>query len=134
MVNPFPTLLSLSFFAPVLLRIVVGIIFIRFGVRTLGGNFHEEALALEYFGVLPRKLLVYCIGAIQIGGGLMLLVGFLTQIAGLVMGVGSLIAAVLAASQSDVYSYTPTYFLLLAVICISLISFGAGAFAIDLPF
>lgn len=133
MLNPFPTLLSFSFFAPFLLRVVVGLITATAGFKMFSGKLETHAALLKVSGLPPRKTWIHLMALVQIVGGGMLILGYLTQIAALVIGVGALFAMLLTYTHPHKLQHSASFFGLVAIICFSLLLLGAGAFAYDLP-
>ncbi len=114
MLNLFPDLLTYSFFAPLLLRLAVGVSTIYFGYLTYRawGN-HGRAL-----------------GPLWIIAGLLVLIGLFTQAAVIALLVLLLLKFWgFGAAVKWTWSYD---FLLLAALFALLLT-GAGAFAFDLP-
>lgn len=112
MLNPFPDLLVLSFFAPTLLRVAAAAAFL-YAAYTLyqHGNKHGLVVAL-----------LFAVGAA-------LLAGYYTQYAAL----AALVLLALELWQRTMRILPRSTLLLLVVICLSLLLTGAGALAFDLP-
>ncbi len=121
--NPFP-ITFLSLLAHAILRITAGGLLIYLGVgrqKTLRKN--PEAS----WGILAFLSLV------EIVVGAMLMAGFLTQIAALVLLIYAL-AALMLRKRLSAYLLPPTAHVLMIGVAISLFITGAGAFAFDMPF
>lgn len=117
MLNPFPELLYLSsFFAPLLLRVAVAITF--FYVAYL--LFHKQGIGK-----------ISAFAHVLLGG--LLLIGFYTQIIALVGAIGSIANIIMKSVQPELIPLSRVTLALLAVILLSLVLTGAGAFAFDLP-
>jgi uncharacterized membrane protein SirB2 len=121
--TPLPFLLDFSFFAPLLLRVVLGFYILSAGFASLN---KKEGEKMSFS--LP-----FAIDALLVLSGISLIVGFYLQISAIVV---SLIAIVLLA---DTKKRIPTSLSraalpLLLVIALSLMITGAGAYAFDLPF
>ncbi len=116
MLNPFPTLLAFSLFAPLLLRIVVGCTFIHFGTKNLKLKDYKRAL-----------------GYIEMIGGLLLIIGLFTQIVALIFTIYLGLLLIDKMHKKNFLTDGVNYYLILFVICLSLIITGAGFLAIDLP-
>ena len=106
-----PSLLDYSFFGTALLRLVLGLVVLQLGYRIL-------------FKSPPPDNRRRLAGGLVLVSGALLLVGFLTQIASLIVALFSL-----EFSFGDRVSF---YLLLLAA-ALALLTLGPGAFAIDLP-
>ena len=131
MLSLFPSLLDFSFFAPTILRLVVGIIFILEGywhVRSM----EKTRLSLVRFGSLAGPATYATVGfSFLIGASLAL---------GIYMQLGALLGLVYALKVLALRSYFPEfsnaprgYWALMAATCAALMLTGAGAFAFDLP-
>ncbi len=108
-----PSLFDYSFFAPLLLRVVLGAILILSArTRTLGVG---TSLTSSVLG-----------GGIQIIGGVLLIVGLFTQPVAVVLGLYLLIEAIRAKKLSAESA-------LIVVILLALLLLGPGAYALDLP-
>lgn len=132
MLNPFPELLSLSFFAPLILRAVVGLLFVRIGTRYLTDDTSIED-TLNDIGLRPGRVLGRVLGFVQLAGGIMLVLGFLTQIAALVLAFVTVGGFALKQSRPDSLPYSRSFYLLITAVLLALLILGAGAFAIDIP-
>jgi putative oxidoreductase len=131
--NPFPSFLLYAFYAPFILRLVIALVFIEFGFAKLTKDKSSKAEFFEKIGLKPGKTFVIVFGLIELVAGAMLLVGFYTQIAALVAGLILLACSVIKVKHSS-YLMSPTrYYVVLLIICISLLLTGAGAFALDTP-
>ncbi|MDE2213174.1 MAG: hypothetical protein KGJ34_01420 [Patescibacteria group bacterium] len=130
MLNPFPSLLDYTFFAPTLLRIVAAIV-IAVMVRHHFKNQREiRALIHPIVGNLARYLLALVL-LIEAAVAVCLFVGFETQLAAIVgalLAIRSLLVRPRVLSPFD----RTTDWLLLAV-CVSLLITGAGGYAFDVP-
>ncbi|HEV7449402.1 MAG TPA: DoxX family membrane protein [Candidatus Paceibacterota bacterium] len=134
MLNTFPMLLY-PFFAPLILRVAVGLLFVGVGVRTWR---HAARLAEVSVPVLGKQAWVpYFVGLFELALGLMFLAGWYTQVAAIIAIIGVIKYAVYRRWWPQVlagyFPVSPTTAVLLAVICLSLLISGAGAFAQDLP-
>lgn len=136
MLNPFPELLSFSFFIPTLLRAAVAAVF----VYLLLTHFKTKKIIADElhakFKWLSHEVAVWGVG--------LLLLAELALAAGLFLGAWTQIMAILGAlgfikmalfkKKLPAYSPLSTFsYVLLAIFCICLLISGAGAFAFDLP-
>jgi uncharacterized membrane protein YphA (DoxX/SURF4 family) len=81
----------------------------------------------------PSHIFVALLATIEIVSGAFLVVGYLTQIAALVMAVILFAEAYVELRDGALLKRDIVFYILLLVICISLIFTGAGVFAFDLP-
>lgn len=133
MLNPFPFLLSLSFFAPTILRIALGLLFVVFGVKKLTKQKSEKSEFFEKIGLRPGHIFTAIFGVIELTAGILLIIGLYTQIAAIVAAVISFGAFYIKARQSELLPESKSYYFVLFVIGVSLALTGAGALAFDLP-
>ena len=131
MLNTFPHLLVLQFYAPALIRVAVACAFFYAAYAT---HKHRDAAAHLRFPFIGTAswagnftMLMYA--AI----GLMLLLGSYTQIAALLGGITSIKGLLLGKRFEALFPYSRSTYILLLVMCLSLLISGAGARALDLP-
>ncbi len=118
MLNTFPDLLAFSLLAPFLIRVSLGILFIIFG----------------YYELKKRSgILTSSVTYLKIIGGLMLIVGLLTQISSLVLAIITFINIIIGFRNKSYSKDKIFLFIFIFIATISLLLSGAGIFAIDLP-
>jgi len=132
MLSVFPYMLSFSFFAPTILRIVAG------GCIVYIANYifnERSAIAQVPVPVITRMpiSLVWIAAGVSLLTGIALIAGFLTQIAAIIGVVISLKHLVGRRFYPDLIPLSTSTYLLLLAVCLSLIVTGAGAFGFDLP-
>lgn len=145
MLSIFPELLSLGLLAPFFLRVAVGFIFLRNGWRhakiartsplesTVESNETPAAPTFQHhWGPFGTFLLWYLV-ILEAVAGVLLILGLLTQLAAL--GGMFLIIAYLRLHKHypKLAPYSTTLYLLVLIICFSLLFLGAGRPAFDLP-
>ncbi|MEK7194565.1 MAG: hypothetical protein AAB660_02665 [Patescibacteria group bacterium] len=116
MLNPFPELLVYTTFAPFILRLVLGLIYLDLGVL----NFKKTG---------NTKLL----GGVEVIGAIMLLMGLYTQIAAILFIIISGVSFYIEYKDATVLKRDIVFYLLILAIAVSLLLTGAGAYAKDLP-
>ena len=130
MLNPFPSLLVLSFFAPTIVRTVAAIVI---GVLTYH-HYQNQREIRSIISPIVGKLaepLLWLVIIIEAATTVCLFVGFETQIAAIVgalLAIRSIIVRPRALSPFD----RSADWLLLAICC-SLLLTGAGAYSFDIP-
>jgi len=132
MLNVFPELLFLSFFAPLVLRVVLGFVLLSYSFdRLYKRKLEFEGLFLNHFP-LNGKTLLWVIGILELVLGLGLMAGLYTQI--FALGVIFLsLAAILGKNAVLLFGSSQLVYFFMLGISISLLLSGAGAFAFDLP-
>ncbi len=121
-----------------LLRALLALIFVSHGAQKLvpgiGGSSPEhEAARFEKAGIRPAREMALLTGVLQLGAGVLVLVGLLTPIAAFALGVMMMVAAFRAHDgrgffiQNGGYEYN----LALVVVSLALILTGAGSFSLD---
>ena len=123
MLNLFP-IMFLSLLAHAILRITAGMLLIYLGVsrqKTLRTN------PAASWGILAFLSLI------EIVVGAMLIAGFLTQVAALILLCYAIVALLLR-KRLAAYLLPPSAHVLMIGVAISLFITGAGAFAFDMPF
>ena len=133
MLNIFPDLLNYSFFAPLILRVILGLVFVVHGYPKLfGGKFGETAGFFESVGIRPAKFWAFIVGVVEFFGGIALILGFATQLVALLLAINMLVAIWKVKFRGG-FANGYEFDLVLLIIALSLMLTGAGAYAIDLP-
>ena len=133
MLNPFPDLLNLTLFGPMILRILLGLIFIDLGLLKFRGEKESWLASFEALGLRPASLFLPLYALLQIIGGLLLLAGLWTQIAALAFVIFTLIELYIEWQAREILRRDFVFYLLVFTISLSLLLTGAGAYAIDIP-
>jgi len=133
MLSVFPNLLNYNVLAPFILRLAVGIIFLELGYLKLGKEKSSWKMFFETIHFKPSSFFVLLLAVIEIIAGAFLVVGYLTQLAALVMAIILLAEAYVELQDGALLKRDIVFYTLLLVICVSLILTGAGAYAFDLP-
>lgn len=131
--NTFPDLLTFSQISPLMLRVILGLIAINLGYLKLTSEKVAWQKLFETINLLPSKILVKVLAIIEIGGGIMFLLGAYTQLIAIVASVLFFCEAVLEYREPVLEKRNITFYILMLTISLSLIFLGAGAFALDLP-
>lgn len=133
MLNPFPDLLTYSLLAPFILRVVAGFIFINLGVLAFKNEKERWLVSLETLKIPSPKLALKILGLVEIVAGVMLILGFYTQIAALILALLTFAEAYVEYKDPMILKRNFVFYLMLLSILLSLLLSGAGAFAFDLP-
>ena len=133
MLSVFPNLFTYNQLAPFILRVVIGIIFLDLGYLKLGKEKTAWNMFFQTIHFKPSYLFVTLLAVIEIISGAFLIVGYLTQIAALVMAIILFAEAYVELRDGAILKRDIVFYILLLAICLSLLLTGAGAFAFDLP-
>ena len=133
MLNPFPELLMYSSFGPLILRVILGLIFIDLGILKFRGEKEGWLASFETLGLRPTNLFLPLYALLQIIGGVFLLIGLWTQVAALTFVIFSGIELYVEWQVREILKRDMVFYLLIFVISLSLLVTGAGAYAIDIP-
>jgi|TARA_Y100000310_G_scaffold122869_2_gene121625 uncharacterized membrane protein YphA (DoxX/SURF4 family) len=133
MLNPIPELLTLGFFAPFILRVVAGLIFLSLGYRhAVKERAATTAAVNERWGQVGT-FFVWYLGIAEVTAGLLILLGLWTQIGAVIGAVIAVKMLLLKRKHAVLAKESTAFYGLLLAICLSLLISGAGALAFDLP-
>lgn len=133
MLNTFPELLSYSLLAPFILRVVLGYLFVNLGYLKLKSEKSRWLLFFEAAKVKPAGIFLKIFAFIEMIGGAMLIFGFLTQIAAVVLAILTFGELYVEYKEESLLKRNLIFYILIFAISLSLVFSGAGAFALDLP-
>lgn len=129
----FPSLLLFQYYAPLILRVALGVIFVDFGWAKLTTQKTEKARFFDSIKLKPGNTFVWIIALTEIVSGIFLIAGFLTQIGALVVIIISLASLYLKKKYPSSFASSFGFLFLIFIISLSLILTGPGKFALDLP-
>ncbi len=133
MLSIFPELLVYSLFAPFILRLGLGFVFIRFGGLALSSDRHRLTDSFESAHLNFPGFFAAILGIIELLVGLSLILGLYTQIGALVAGAISLILLISKLWGKPFGTEGALFDFVLLSISLSLMFSGAGFLAFDLP-
>ncbi len=119
MLNIFPSFLDFALLAPFVLRVVVGVLFIKYGFYKIKLDNSTPVLKT--------------VGFVEWIGGVFLVIGLFTQASALVLLLLTLTAVYLKKTGKIETSFHSPFYALIISILISLLLTGAGAYAFDIP-
>ncbi|MES2223758.1 MAG: DoxX family protein [Patescibacteria group bacterium] len=128
----FPYLLSWSLIVPFILRIVGGAYFIYFGYRGMTSEWQNKLIFFREIHFKPYEFYAYVITIAELLGGIMLLMGFMTQLVALIFFIICIVGLLIQRSGTSTIERDLNVYVLLAAIMLSLFISGAGYYAIDL--
>jgi len=133
MLNPFPDLFTYSLLAPFILRLVAGLIFVDLGFLAFKNEKERWVVSLAILRIPHQQKVIKVLGSLEIIGGLMLLLGFYTQIAALVLALFTFAESYIEYKDPEILKRSLVFYVMLLAILLSLLLSGAGTFAVDLP-
>lgn len=133
MLNTFPSLLTYSWYAPLILRLVLGLILIDVGLLKFRGERRDWITLFSAYRITPARMFVSLYGALQTAAGVLIAIGLYTQIAALAVVILSGIEFYIEYTEGGVLKRDITFYILIFAIAASLLLTGAGAYARDLP-
>ncbi len=133
MLNPFPELLAYGLLAPFILRLAIGFLFINLGYLKLTTEKDRWISSFNALRLKPAAFFVKALALVEIIGGIMLVAGYRTQIAALVLALLVFSELYVEYKEESVLKRNLVFYLLVFAICLSLLFSGAGFFAFDLP-
>jgi uncharacterized membrane protein YphA (DoxX/SURF4 family) len=119
--------------APFFLRVVAGFIFIDLGLLSWRKERERWVISLKAIRIPKPEVAVRVIGIVEVLAGAMLLAGFYTQIAALILAILTLAEAYIEYKDPAILKRNLVFYILLFAITLSLLFSGAGAYAFDLP-
>ncbi|MBI2024087.1 DoxX family protein [Candidatus Giovannonibacteria bacterium] len=133
MLSIFPDLFFLEQLSELVLRLVLGVIFIAHGYPKLFKDFAGTAQFFESYGIKPATFWVIVVGVVEFVGGILLIIGLFTQIAAILLAINMVVAIIkVKFRQGFVNGYE--FDLALLAMTIALVFLKPGFFSIDLPF
>lgn len=121
--------------APLILRVALGLAFIVHGYPKLFKMFAGFAGWLDSMGIKPGKFWALAVGVVEFFGGIALILGIFTQLAALLIAVNMVVA--MAKVKWGAVKYVETermgweLDLAYCVMAVSLLLTGPGAYALD---
>lgn len=125
--------------ASLLLRVMIGVVFIAHGAQKLfgvfgGGGLDAAAKSMAGFGLRPGMFFAVLSGLVELGGGLLLLLGLLTPLAGLMIAGEMVVAIAVSSGQKGFIALSGRgyeYNLVLIAIALALVITGPGRLSLD---
>ena len=132
----FPQLFDFQQIAPLILRAVLGAVFIVHGYPKLFKNYSQTVQFFESVGLKPGKVWVFVSGSVEFFGGIFLLLGLFVQPAAILLAVNMLVALFWIKIYKSKAKFSGGYEfdLILFILAIALLFLGPGLLALDLSF
>ena len=133
MLNPIPELLTYGLMAPLILRAVIGYIFLNLGFLKLT---REKGRWNVFFGSInfnPASFYTAFFGLIEVVGGIFFIAGFGVQITALVFSIITLGELFVENKEPSLLKRDLVFYLFVLAISVSLLFSGAGFLAVDFP-
>lgn len=139
MLSLFPQLLDFEFYAPLLLRFALGVIFLTHGWAKLLHDKSQFAGRLESMKFRPGKFWAWTVTLTEVLGAILLFAGFLTQLAALILAIQFLVILLwvrrgqpfVAKPENPGMSWEFDFLIFFALL--ALLILGPGPWSIDLP-
>lgn len=132
MLNVFPQLLTFHLVAPLILRVILGIVFIIHGYPKLFKQFGGTVQFFDSIGIRPARFWVLAVGIVEFFGGIALVAGIFTQVAAGLIAINMLVA-ILKVKRTQGFAGGYEFDLVLMAVAVSLLFLGPGILAFDLP-
>ncbi len=126
MLSIFPAFFTYKLLAPFILRIILGIVFLELGYLKLGKEKKAWHDFFETIHLKPSYTFVTIMALIEIAAGCLILVGYMTQVAALVMSVILFAETYIEFRDGTLLKRDIVFYLLTLAICLSLLFSGAG--------
>ena len=133
MLNPFPELLSLGLIAPLILRVVIGLVFINTGYLKLTKEKQRWLVFVNAIRLKPAKQIVFVLGILEIVAGGMLIVGLSVQYVCIALLLLTAKEWAVEYKEDVLVARDIVFYSLVGAILLSLLLTGAGFLAFDLP-
>jgi putative oxidoreductase len=115
--------------ATALVRVVTGVLFVLFSLGKFVDHAHESA-DFDHYGVPAPEVATYLVGALELLGGLLLLVGLFTRPAALLLAL-NLVGAIATAGRVDGGTFHLGVAPAMLVAMLFLVWAGSGRLALD---
>lgn len=139
MLSILPQLLDFQFYAPLLLRLALGAVFLIHGYPKLFGDRSQFAGWLASMGFKPGWAWALLVAIVEVVAGALLVIGLFTQAAALVLAV-ELLIIILWFKRGQKFVGGPAspaggweFDFVLLIMALALLILGPGAWAFDLP-
>ncbi len=137
MLSIFPELLSFELLGITILRVLVGLVLAYIGLITLGAkrmHFVTELQVHDYMRSFNfHRVIPWIFGLVELITGGFLIVGFLTQVMAMISAYLFFNMHLIERYIGKVLNYPTIFNIVMIVVSLTLVVFGAGAFAIDMP-
>ena len=133
MLNPFPELLTYGQLGPLILRIVLGLVFLNLGYLKLTKEKGRWEIFMQAIRLSPPDIFVKALAALEIVLGASLFVGFYTQYAAIGLLLLTVKEALVEYREDVLVARNFVFYVLLTAVLLSLLVSGAGFWAFDLP-
>jgi uncharacterized membrane protein YphA (DoxX/SURF4 family) len=137
MLSVFPELLAFDVLAITILRVLVGMVLLYIGLLTVGARRVTLTTNLQVRGFTQsyhiHRFMPWVLGIVEIFTAVFIIVGFLTQIMVLVAAYLFLTMGMIEKHIGKVFDYPVIFNVVMIIVSLTLLLFGAGAYAIDVP-
>lgn len=133
MLSIFPGLLPYGLLSATIIRITIGLVILIFGILTLFSKREKISKKLMSRGYPLANFIPWPVGIVQCITGGFLIIGFLTQVAAIVVAYLFIDLMLIDKGGEKIFKQGNLFYIVMILISLSLLFSGAGAFAVDLP-
>ncbi|MFA6077994.1 MAG: DoxX family protein [Candidatus Paceibacterota bacterium] len=133
LLSVFPSFLTYGLVAPLILRLVLGGIFLSAGYLKIFKH-RESTISMFKSANFPKPLFfMWLVAYTELICGFFLILGLWTQVSALLIAIISLGGLIIKLRKPSLLRQTTDFYIFALAIAISLLFSGAGFFSIDLP-
>ncbi len=129
----FPSLLTYSLLSTTIIRVVIGLVLVAFGIMALSNKRNLIRQKLITRGYPFPSFVPIILGTLSVICGGLLTVGFLTQIIAIVASYTFLNLWVIDKGEIKIFGQSWLFYVAMMIFSLALVLSGAGLFAFDLP-
>ena len=133
MFSIFPSLLTYSLLSIAAIRIVIGLVLLNLGITCLFIKRTQVIQKLTERHYPAAKFITILLGILAIICGSFLVLGFLTQVIAIVAAYTFINIGIVDKGENKIFGQGLLFYFVMTIFSLSLVIFGAGLFAIDLP-
>jgi len=129
--NVFPELLDYSLLAPLIMRVILGLVLLNLGWLKMHKEKNGWVMFMRAMNFKRAREIVTTFGLLEFAGGLMLIVGIYTQPVALAFILLGGIQLFIESKEESLLRRDFVFYLLMTAIATSLLLTGAGLYAVD---
>ncbi len=134
MLSLFPDLLTYSFWAPTIIRLAIGLFALLISYEACFTYRQNYQTICGYGGQKLANISPWLTGFVFFVLGSFIILGLFTQIVAMIFALMCVRTGLMSIIFRQSSTLSPRFFFLLAIVSLSLVLAGGGAWALDLPF